>query len=173
MRARFFLRTRSQDHEWTRIGGGRHKSAAPSTGFFTTPTGCQTGSPSARRKRFGPTMIRRRGLTCISPHLTAEARDTTAMTSLRWLAVLDVPTSTPARAKRLAPRPDGPLTHFVSPRGEQCRRVKSTGSNRRRRRCRRHRTRPPVRERRPAAVVRTRPLPIPTRHQDSLPPRPT
>ena len=36
--------------------------------------------------------------------------------------------STPARAKRLAPRPNGPLTHFVSPRGETCRlaaRVKS------------------------------------------------
>ena len=25
------------------------------------------------------------------------------------------------RAKRLAPRPDGPLTHFPSPRGEKCR----------------------------------------------------
>ena len=29
--------------------------------------------------------------------------------------------STPARAKRRAPRPDGPLTHFASPRGETCR----------------------------------------------------
>ena len=29
--------------------------------------------------------------------------------------------STPARAKQLAPRPDGPLTHFASPRGEKCR----------------------------------------------------
>ena len=29
--------------------------------------------------------------------------------------------STPARAKRLAPRPDGPLTHSASPRGETCR----------------------------------------------------
>ncbi|MDE0165039.1 MAG: hypothetical protein OXL36_08080 [Bryobacterales bacterium] len=29
--------------------------------------------------------------------------------------------STPARAKRRAPRPDGPLTHFASPRGEKCR----------------------------------------------------
>ncbi|MDE0164028.1 MAG: hypothetical protein OXL36_02925 [Bryobacterales bacterium] len=37
--------------------------------------------------------------------------------------------STPARAKRLAPfssarlapSPDGPLTHFASPRGEKCR----------------------------------------------------
>ena len=28
-------------------------------------------------------------LACISPHLTSEARDKTAMTSLRWLAVLD------------------------------------------------------------------------------------
>ena len=26
---------------------------------------------------------------------------------------------TPARAKQLAPRPDGPLTHFASPRGEK------------------------------------------------------
>ena len=40
------------------------------------------------------------------------------MTSLRLLAVLNVLSSTPARAKRLAPRPDGPPTHFVSPRGE-------------------------------------------------------
>ena len=29
--------------------------------------------------------------------------------------------STSARAKRLAPRPDGPLTHFASPRGEKYR----------------------------------------------------
>ena len=43
------------------------------------------------------------------------------MTSLRLLAVLDVLSSTPARAKRLAPRPDGPLTHFASPRGEKYR----------------------------------------------------
>ena len=42
------------------------------------------------------------------------------MTSLRLLAVLDVLSSTPARAKRLAPRPDGPLTHFASPRREIC-----------------------------------------------------
>ncbi|MDE0167478.1 MAG: hypothetical protein OXL36_20450 [Bryobacterales bacterium] len=42
------------------------------------------------------------------------------MTSLRLLAVLNVLSSTPARAKRLAPRPDGPLTHFASPRGEKC-----------------------------------------------------
>ncbi|MDE0295799.1 MAG: hypothetical protein OXI93_16540, partial [Bryobacterales bacterium] len=28
-----------------------------------------------------------------------------------------------ARAKRLAPRPDGPLTHFTTPRGETCRLV--------------------------------------------------
>ena len=60
-------------------------------------------------------------LACISPHLTAKARDKIAMTSLRLLAVLDVPSSTPARAKRLAPRPGGPLTHFASPRGEICR----------------------------------------------------
>ena len=43
------------------------------------------------------------------------------MTSLRLLAVLNSLSSTPARAKRLAPRPDGPLTHFASPRGEKCR----------------------------------------------------
>ena len=60
-------------------------------------------------------------LTCMSHHPTAEAHDTTAMTSLHLLAVLDVLSSTPARAKRLAPRPDGPLTHFASPRGETCR----------------------------------------------------
>ena len=60
-------------------------------------------------------------LACISHHPTVEARDTTARTSLRLLAVLNVPSSTPARAKRLAPRPDGPLTHFASPRGEKCR----------------------------------------------------
>ena len=44
--------------------------------------------------------------------------------------------STPARAKRLAPfcsarlapRPDGPLTHFASPRGEKCRLVKALKS---------------------------------------------
>ncbi|MDE0164283.1 MAG: hypothetical protein OXH92_21675 [Bryobacterales bacterium] len=41
------------------------------------------------------------------------------MTSLRLLAVLDVPSSTPVRAKRLAPRHGGPLTHFTSPRGEK------------------------------------------------------
>ena len=48
------------------------------------------------------------------PTLTGEARDKTAMTSLRLLAVLDVLSSTPARAKRLAPRPDGPLTPACS-----------------------------------------------------------
>ncbi|MDE0163640.1 MAG: hypothetical protein OXL36_00970 [Bryobacterales bacterium] len=51
--------------------------------------------------------------------MTAGARDTTARTSLRLLAVLNVLSSTPARAKRLASRPDGPLTHFASPRGEK------------------------------------------------------
>ena len=60
-------------------------------------------------------------LACISHHPTVEARDTSAMTSLRLLAVLNVLSSTPARAKRLAPRPDGPLTHFTSPRAEKCR----------------------------------------------------
>ena len=64
---------------------------------------------------------------CMSHHLTAAAHDTTAMTSLRLLAVLNVLSSTPARAKRLAPfssarlapSPDGPLMHFVAPRGEK------------------------------------------------------
>ena len=68
-------------------------------------------------------------LTCISHHPTVEAHDTTAMTSLRLLAMLNVLSSTPERAKRLAPfssarlapSPDGPLTHFASPRGEKCR----------------------------------------------------
>ena len=60
-------------------------------------------------------------LACISHHPTVKARDTPAMTSLRLLAVLDVLSSTPARAKRRAPRPDGPLTHFASPRDEKCR----------------------------------------------------
>ena len=66
---------------------------------------------------------------CISHHPTAEARHMAARTSLRLLAVLNVLSSTPARAKRLAPffsarlapSPDGPLTHFASPRGEKCR----------------------------------------------------
>ena len=58
---------------------------------------------------------------CISHHLTAAARDKTAMTSLRLLGVLDVGSSTPARAQRLAPRPAGPPTHFASPRGEKYR----------------------------------------------------
>ncbi|MDE0295485.1 MAG: hypothetical protein OXI93_14950 [Bryobacterales bacterium] len=60
-------------------------------------------------------------LTCISHHPTVEAHDTTARTSLRLLAVLNILSSTPARAKRRAPRPDGPLMHFASPRGEKCR----------------------------------------------------
>ncbi len=69
------------------------------------------------------------GLASSSHHMTAGARDTTARTSLRLLAVLNVQSSTPARAKRLAPfssarlapSPDSPLTHFDSPRGEKCR----------------------------------------------------
>ena len=69
----------------------------------------------------------------MSHHPIVEARDTTAMTSL-FLRNACLPcstycSSTPARAKRLAPfssarlapRPDGPLTHFASPRGEICR----------------------------------------------------
>ena len=67
-----------------------------------------------------------RALACLSHRLTAKASDRPAMTSLRLLAVLNVLSSTPARAKRLAPRPDGPLTHFVSPRGEMRRLGRST-----------------------------------------------
>ena len=55
----------------------------------------------------------------ISHHLTAEARDRPAITSLRLLAVLTVLSSTPPLVKRRAPRTDGPLTHFASPRGEK------------------------------------------------------
>ena len=57
------------------------------------------------------------GLACISHHLTDEARDKTATTSLRLLALLKVGSSTPSRAKGLVPRPDGLLTYFASPRG--------------------------------------------------------
>ena len=35
--------------------------------------------------------------------------------------------STPARAKRLAPSPDSPLTHFASPRGEKSRLARERG----------------------------------------------
>ncbi|MCY4588631.1 MAG: hypothetical protein OXB98_21615, partial [Bryobacterales bacterium] len=50
-----------------------------------------------------------------------------AFPSQRLLAVLDVRSSTPARAKRRAPRPDGPLTHFTAPRGEKCRLMGTAG----------------------------------------------
>ena len=72
-------------------------------------------------------------LACISHHMTAEAHDTTARTSLflrnAFLPCSTYGSSTPASAKRLAPfssarlapSPDGPLTHFASPRGEICR----------------------------------------------------
>ena len=65
--------------------------------------------------------LRTVSLACISHHPTVEARDTSTRTSLRLLAVLNVLSSTPSRPKRRVPRPDGPLTHFVSPRGEKCR----------------------------------------------------
>ena len=58
-------------------------------------------------------------LTRISQCLTVEARDKPAITSLRLLAVLTVLSSTPPLVKRRAPRTDGPLTHFASPRGEK------------------------------------------------------
>ncbi len=57
--------------------------------------------------------------TRISHHLTTEAHDRPAITSLRLLAVLNVLSSTPALVKRRAPRTDGPLTRFASPRGEK------------------------------------------------------
>ncbi len=54
-------------------------------------------------------------LTRISHHLTTEAHDRPATTSLRLLAVLNVLSSTPAFVKRRTPRTDGPLTHFAPP----------------------------------------------------------
>ena len=72
-------------------------------------------------KTFAP--LKRR-LTRISHHLTAEARNRPAITSLRLLAVLNVGFKY-ARivqkrlAERRAPCTDGPLTHFASPRGEK------------------------------------------------------
>ena len=59
------------------------------------------------------------GLTRISHRLTTEAHDRPAIPSLRLLAVLNVLSSTPALVKRRAPRTDGSLTHFASPRGEK------------------------------------------------------
>ena len=63
---------------------------------------------------------------CVSHHLTVEARDKAAITSLCSPAVLPVPSSTPQSdkdrgAKLRTPRTDGLLTHFASPRGEKCR----------------------------------------------------
>ena len=58
-------------------------------------------------------------LTRISHHLTAEARDKAAIPSLRLLAVLTVLSSTPPPVERRAPRTDGLLTPFASPRGEK------------------------------------------------------
>ena len=56
---------------------------------------------------------------CISHHLTAASRDTTAMISLLLLVVLDALSRTPVRAKRLAPNAASSLTHFASPRWEK------------------------------------------------------
>ncbi len=55
-----------------------------------------------------------------SHHLTAKSRDRCATTSLRSIVVLNGLSSTPARANRRPPRSDAPLTHFRSPRGENC-----------------------------------------------------
>ncbi len=56
----------------------------------------------------------------ISHQPTVKARVTCVNTLLRSLAVLDVLSSTPARAKGRAPRIDAPSTHFPSPPGEKC-----------------------------------------------------
>ena len=56
----------------------------------------------------------------IAHHVTAKARDRPVIASLRLCTVLSVLSSTLPRADRRAPRTDGPLTHFRSPRGEQC-----------------------------------------------------
>ena len=55
----------------------------------------------------------------ISRHLTAESSDKAAITLLRLLAVLNAGSSTPPLVKRRAPRTDGLLTHFASPRREK------------------------------------------------------
>jgi hypothetical protein len=60
------------------------------------------------------------GLTRISHTPTATTRDKPASTSLRWLTVLDVLSSTPLRAERRAPRIHRLLTRFASPRCEKC-----------------------------------------------------
>ncbi len=52
----------------------------------------------------------------ISHRLTAETRERPSITSLRLLALLTVPSSTPPTVKRRGPRTDGPLTHFASPK---------------------------------------------------------
>ena len=58
-------------------------------------------------------------LTHISHHLTAKARNRPTTTSLRSVVMLNVQSSTPARANLLAPRIGEPLTHFRSPRGKK------------------------------------------------------
>ena len=60
-------------------------------------------------------------IACISHHPTAEAHDTTARTSLRLLAVLNVLFKYACARQAARARPEGPLTHFASPRGEKCR----------------------------------------------------
>ena len=62
-------------------------------------------------------------LACLSHHLTVQAHDKRANTSLRLLVVLDGLSSTPVRAKRRASRLDTLLTHLASPRGEKGRLV--------------------------------------------------
>jgi hypothetical protein len=69
------------------------------------------------RKTF---VLEKRWLARISHTPTATTRDKPASTSLRWLTVLDVLSSTPLRAERRAPRIHRLLTRFASPRCEKC-----------------------------------------------------
>lgn len=63
--------------------------------------------------------MRRTPLARTSHGPTAEARDKPTVPSLRLLTVLNGLSNTPPRAARPAPRTDGLLTYFASPRGEE------------------------------------------------------
>jgi len=70
--------------------------------------------------------IRVSELTRISHRLTVEARDRRAIPSMRLLGTIGrhrvaAMDRQDCRSLRRAHRTDGPLTHFVSPRGEKCR----------------------------------------------------
>ena len=86
----------------------------------TTPAVVDVKLGSAPTEHFLPYFPKSCTLTCIYHYLTAGARRKTATTSLCFLAVLNVLSSTPARKMRLVPRPVGPLTHFASPHSEKC-----------------------------------------------------